>query len=167
MWRAGVAPGRRLLGSPVAQCQRRPWIATTTTTTTAWRRCLSSQQQQQQHPLDAFRDTVDKQQRVAQSVGRSWSARELRRKSFDDLHKLWLVLYKERNMLLTEEQLSRRKQLIFPQPGRLQKVAKSMGAIRHVLGERKRGRQAVFREREAAAALQGVLPEEEERTVPV
>jgi hypothetical protein len=48
------------------------------------------------------------------------------------------VLYKERNMLLTEQQLSRRKGLIFPQPDRILKVRKSMGAIKHVLGERKR-----------------------------
>jgi hypothetical protein len=41
-------------------------------------------------------------------------------------------------MLLTEEKLSRRKQLIFPQSDRIGKVRKSMGAIKHVLGERKR-----------------------------
>ena len=41
-------------------------------------------------------------------------------------------------MLLTEQQLSRRKGLIFPQPERIQKVKKSMGAIKQVLGERKR-----------------------------
>ena len=90
------------------------------------------------NPLDQFRDTVDRQTRMSEKVGRSWSAKELRRKSYDDLHKLWYVLYKERNMLLTEQQLSRRRQLIFPQPERLYKVQKSMGAIRQVLGERKR-----------------------------
>jgi Mitochondrial 39-S ribosomal protein L47 (MRP-L47) len=41
-------------------------------------------------------------------------------------------------MLLTEKQLSRRKSLNFPQPERILKVRKSMGAIKHVLGERKR-----------------------------
>ena len=35
-------------------------------------------------------------------------------------------------MLLTEQQLSRRKQILFPQPVRLKKVGKSMGAIRQV-----------------------------------
>ena len=45
-------------------------------------------------------------------------------------------------MLLTERQLSRRRGLIFPQPERMQKVKKSMGAIKHVLGERKRAHLA-------------------------
>ena len=88
--------------------------------------------------LDQFRDSVDRQTRASEPVGRSWRAKELRRKSYDDLHKLWYVLYKEKNMLLTEQQLSKRRQLIFPQPDRLRKVRKSMGAIKQVLGERKR-----------------------------
>jgi large subunit ribosomal protein L47 len=149
MWRLGSAQIRRVLPSVA-----RTTTATTPTTTPATWRCLSFTSTNS-HPLEAFRDPVDKQQRVGQTVGRSWSAKELRIKSFDDLHKLWLVLYKERNMLLTEEQLSRRKQLIFPQPARLQKVAKSMGAIRHVLGERKRGKIAAHRAA-AAEALQGL-----------
>lgn len=41
-------------------------------------------------------------------------------------------------MLLTEQQLSRRRGVVFPQPERIRKVRKSMGAIRQVLGERKR-----------------------------
>jgi hypothetical protein len=56
------------------------------------------------------------------------------------------VLYKERNMLLTELQLSRRKQIIFPQPQRMKKVRKSMGAIKHVLGERKQKKLAALKE---------------------
>jgi Mitochondrial 39-S ribosomal protein L47 (MRP-L47) len=55
------------------------------------------------------------------------------------------VLYKERNMLLTELQLSRRRGILFPQPDRMKKVRKSMGAIRHVLGERKREKIAAFK----------------------
>jgi len=88
--------------------------------------------------LDEFRDPVPRQKRMQELVGRSWSVKELRRKNYDDLQKLWIVLYKERNMLLTERQIGRRRSIIFPQPERFQKVQKSMGAIRHVLGERKR-----------------------------
>jgi large subunit ribosomal protein L47 len=90
------------------------------------------------NPLDAFRDPIDRQIRGQEIVGRQWSVTELRRKSYEDLHRLWYVLYKEKNMLLTEQQLSRRRQLIFPQPERFKKVQKSMGSIRQVLGERKR-----------------------------
>ena len=92
--------------------------------------------------LDAFRDPLSRADRTEAPVGRSWTVKELRRKSFDDLHKLWYVLYKERNMLLTEKVLCRRNQVALVQPDRIRKVQKSMGAIRHVLGERKRERIA-------------------------
>ena len=97
-------------------------------------------------PLDAFRDPVDRQTRTTVPVGRPWSVQELRRKSYDDLHKLWYVLYKEKNMLLTEQQLSRTRQLVFPQPERLKKVKRSMQQIKHVLGERKQVKLKEHRE---------------------
>ncbi|CAB9505286.1 39S ribosomal protein L47, mitochondrial [Seminavis robusta] len=99
--------------------------------------------------LDQFRDSLSLEERREQPVGRSWHARELRRKSFDDLHKLWFVLYKEKNALLTERQMCRRNQIEFPQPERFRKAQKSMGAIKQVLGERKRERIAAFHESKA------------------
>jgi hypothetical protein len=46
--------------------------------------------------LDEFRDTVPRQQRAKEMVGRSWGVTELRRKSYDDLHKLWYVYLKKK-----------------------------------------------------------------------
>lgn len=68
-------------------------------------------------------------------------------------------------MLLTEQQLSRRKGIIFPQPERMKKVRKSMGAIKQVLGERKRdklGRLAM--EKEAPDQSEEKMDVEEEQT---
>ncbi|KAL6175619.1 hypothetical protein ACLB2K_052258 [Fragaria x ananassa] len=68
--------------------------------------------------------------------GRSWKASELRLKSWDDLNKLWFVLLKERNMLMTQRQMLHTQNLRFPNPERLPKVRKSMCRIKHVLTER-------------------------------
>lgn len=41
---------------------------------------------------------------ITNYLGRPWTARELRRKSFQDLHVLWYVLARERNLLATQRQ---------------------------------------------------------------
>ena len=70
--------------------------------------------------------------------GRSWTVSDLRRKNFDDLHKLWYVLYKERNLLLSEREKSRRGQRPVSRldENRYIKVKRSMAGIKHVLKER-------------------------------
>lgn len=73
------------------------------------------------------------------SPGRAWRASDLRLKSHEDLHKLWFVLLKERNLLLSERlRLPTTECMRLLIPHRLKKVRKSMGAIKQVMGERSR-----------------------------
>ncbi|KAG5536828.1 hypothetical protein RHGRI_024307 [Rhododendron griersonianum] len=74
--------------------------------------------------------------RAAQKKGRSWKASELRVKSWDDLHKLWCVLMKEKNLLMTQRQMLHSQNLRFSNPERIPKVRKSMCRIKQVLTER-------------------------------
>lgn len=69
-------------------------------------------------------------------VGRSWLLDELRHKSNEDLHKLWFVLLKERNMLLTMEEAYKREWEYFPNPERIDKVEDSMSNLETVVRER-------------------------------
>ncbi len=85
------------------------------------------------HGLDAF---VDANRDEKTFVGREWSARELRGKSYEDLHRLWYVLVTERNMLLTEKHLAKTNREPMRAPQRMKKVRKSMARIKHVLTER-------------------------------
>jgi len=69
-------------------------------------------------------------------TGRAWTRDELRIKSNSDLHKLWFVLLKERNMLLTWEQAAKEELEAMPSPERLDKVAESMTNLEKVVRER-------------------------------
>uniref|UniRef100_A0A0A9W606 Large ribosomal subunit protein uL29m n=1 Tax=Lygus hesperus TaxID=30085 RepID=A0A0A9W606_LYGHE len=71
-------------------------------------------------------------------VGRSWRKEELRIKSNQDLHKLWYVLLKERNMLLSMQHELNEKWEPFPSPERLDKVHESMVNLEEVVRERNR-----------------------------
>lgn len=71
-------------------------------------------------------------------VGRSWRIEELRIKSNEDLHKLWFVLLKEKNMLLTMEHACNEEYQLFPNPERIDKVEESMKNLEDVVKERNR-----------------------------
>lgn len=89
------------------------------------------------NPLEQFFE-VDRTPEDDKPVvyGRGWKASELRLKSWDDLQKLWYVLLKEKNMLMTQRQMLHAQNLRFPNPERMSKVRKSMCRIKHVLTER-------------------------------
>ncbi|XP_068137165.1 large ribosomal subunit protein uL29m [Hyperolius riggenbachi] len=68
--------------------------------------------------------------------GDLWTINQLRCKNSEDLHKLWYVLLKEKNMLLTLEQESKRQRVTMPGSDRLYKVTKSMENLEEVVTER-------------------------------
>ncbi|XP_053379448.1 39S ribosomal protein L47, mitochondrial-like [Mercenaria mercenaria] len=69
-------------------------------------------------------------------VGRPWRKEELRIKSNQDLHKLWYVLLKERNVLLTMEHMYNEALEPLPNPERIDKVEESMENLLDVVKER-------------------------------
>ncbi|KAM8703659.1 hypothetical protein ACLKA7_008308 [Drosophila subpalustris] len=69
-------------------------------------------------------------------VGRAWKTDELRIKSNKELHQLWYILLKERNMLLTMEHECNDKMEVFPNPERIDKVKISMENLETVVRER-------------------------------
>ena len=71
-------------------------------------------------------------------VGRQWKKEELRLKSNSDLHKLWFILLKERNMLLTQEHAFKVALEHMPNPERIDKVEESMDNLEEVVRERNR-----------------------------
>ena len=68
--------------------------------------------------------------------GRSWNLDELRIKSNSDLHKLWFVLLKEYNMLLTLEAEAKNLYEPMPNPERRDRVEISMENLEFVVRER-------------------------------
>ncbi|NXC13780.1 RM47 protein, partial [Corythaeola cristata] len=86
--------------------------------------------------LEEFFDDPNNWGEKTVKSGDAWNIKQLRGKSSEDLHKLWYVLLKEKNMLLTLEQESKRQLRPMPSPERLEKVEKSMKNIDLVVRER-------------------------------
>lgn len=76
-----------------------------------------------------FFDDKDNWGKQEVRCGRSWTPDELRLKSNTDLHKLWFVLLKERNMLKTMEHECSEKYEVFPSPERVDKVCCHLNAV--------------------------------------
>jgi len=79
-------------------------------------------------------------------AGRPWRTSELRLKSFEDLHKLWFVLAKERAMLWTEKEWCRSNHRYWAGGKfKLLKIKISMARLKHVVNERLRSYKAAQR----------------------
>uniref|UniRef100_A0A8C8HAD1 Large ribosomal subunit protein uL29m n=1 Tax=Oncorhynchus tshawytscha TaxID=74940 RepID=A0A8C8HAD1_ONCTS len=86
--------------------------------------------------LEEFFDIPENWGEPTVKSGAPWTAKQLRTKSNEDLHKLWYVLLKEKNMLLTIEQESKRQRIQMPSPERLKKIERSMKRLDTVVKER-------------------------------
>lgn len=89
-----------------------------------------------QSPLSQFLDDPQNYGKLQLKSGRAWQLGDLRLKSNSDLHKLWFVLYKERNMLYTMQEAANEDLEIFPSPERIDKVEESMANLENVVRER-------------------------------
>jgi Mitochondrial 39-S ribosomal protein L47 (MRP-L47) len=70
------------------------------------------------------------------SVGKSWTASLLRLKSNEDLHKLWYVLLREKNIILSDKQFAKQLRTPIDSKQRLLKVKISMARLLTVVRER-------------------------------
>lgn len=92
--------------------------------------------------LQAFTDfylkktAEEKNMKVSQ--GRAWDANELRIKSSEDLHKLWYLLLKEKNAILSDNKLKKKIHGTQGPQGRMRKVRQTMAKIQTIISERKK-----------------------------
>lgn len=91
---------------------------------------------QRLYALEEFFDDPANYGETKVKSGRAWRLDELRLKSNSDLHKLWFVLYKERNMLYTMQEAAKDENEIFPSPERIGKVEESMANLENIVRER-------------------------------
>ncbi|GAA5993252.1 hypothetical protein JCM10908_004533 [Rhodotorula pacifica] len=96
------------------------------------------------HPLWRFfheQQSLEVPDKRKDNSSRSYTAPELRLKSFTELHQLWYVLLRERNVLLTQREEARRLRVDLSGytavPDKLRLCQKSMARIKQVLSERR------------------------------
>jgi len=94
--------------------------------------------------LEEFFDSPSNFGKDQIKTGCSWSKDLLRRKSAVELHQLWFVLLKERNMLNTQEYYCLDNDKPIPGPDRLDKVAESMSNLRDVIDEREHAKNMIL-----------------------
>ena len=75
------------------------------------------------------------------NFGRSWLQHELALKSNEDLHKLWYVLLKEKNTILSDDKYMKRMYGEGVPADRIKKVERSMKNLWKVLDQRKKVRE--------------------------
>lgn len=100
--------------------------------------------------LKKFTSMLEKTKLTAQQAdndevvptGRAWHLDELRIKSNDDLHKLWYVLLREKNSIMSDSVFYRRLTGNELNENRILAVEKSMAKLKQVLCERKKVREA-------------------------
>ena len=95
--------------------------------------------------VNAFTDqAISNKQEQTITSGRSWKAAELRLKSTDDLHKLWFVCVREKNLVLADEMAKNHNPSYQRKAGKIRRVEKldqTMSRILHVINEREKVRK--------------------------
>jgi Mitochondrial 39-S ribosomal protein L47 (MRP-L47) len=132
---------RGLLRAVRSLCSSAPSVATSATTRAAKVRVSTSDPSVKSLAANAgIRGFLDSGGGAgATKTGRSWRTAELRLKSYEDLHRLWFVLVRERNVLLTEKEWCRSHGRHWLRgPSNLVKVKRSMARLKGVVGERTR-----------------------------
>ncbi|KAJ2492120.1 54S ribosomal protein L4 mitochondrial [Coemansia sp. RSA 2050] len=90
--------------------------------------------------LEEFFENTQRLPIARDQTGRAWTASELRQKSWQDLQKLWYIVLKERNVLASQAEETRRLSIpskYFSNKSRVVKCKKSMARIKTVLNERR------------------------------
>ncbi|KAH9854679.1 MRP-L47-domain-containing protein [Lenzites betulinus] len=85
-------------------------------------------------------ETVEPLNVLTTNSGRAWTAPELRRKSFKDLHTLWYVVLRERNLLATQQAEARRlgaNEQALALWSKAFRCRKTMARIKYVINERR------------------------------